>query len=414
MPRKIARLFATLLVLAANSVVLLAQAPSAGAPLSQIAVDVVTLKTGPALRGAIVERHPAGAVTLVCSAGWLQQHAPRIHDQQLAVYRADQPRICRDVLERIAEWLPQTAPGSRLQIFLMQEQARLTEVSQRPEVPPPEFFWITLTADEISKIRVAPPDRQGIALRAWHEHLPEVESRRYTALVKELEARKISLTGPPPDLSDHLPALRQSDEEWTARQAIVEYALTQPLDLQGLGTKLIPVQPGEAVNWAQLLPDILEQELQRLTAEVLEQPPLPQADPQAWLNVAVSIAKQEQVRGFRVTRLVSHNSTEVTVASQFVARRPGDTWKIVWSDLQVARVDQRQPALEAQLADDPQIKAVLQVVTAVSPDASSQVQAALQTGAATHHALTASNAAFFRFQDRYLRHLDRPYLPIPQ
>lgn len=389
---------------------LFAQAPAV--PESQLVVDVVTLKSGLKLRGAVVERDTNGDLRFVCSTSWLRQHAAALYQQQVRDYQQQLPQIIAENLERIDAWLPETSPGSRIQIFLQQERARLKHDLDIAEPRLPEFCWLTLLAEDITKFRSPSKESQRIALWAWHEHLPDVESRSAAALKRELEGRQISLAGPAPDLSEQLPPLPQTEEEWAARRALLEYALQKPLDLQGMGTKLYVTEPGKAVDIGTLLPDILSREVKRLTDDLLGLPAAAPEPDQAWRMNAIRLAHQQLVHGVRVTRLLISGSNQIRIESDFLAEISPDHWETIWSDAQQGDPHVRRPDLEAQIANDPQLKKILEAVTAISPDAEAQLQTAMQVGSATQVALAASNAAFFRFRDRYLRHLDRPYLPL--
>jgi len=383
---------------------------------AQTGVDIVRLKSGRTLRGAVVQRSAEGGLTLVVRRAWLEKAFPD-WSMEVAAANADaQFAAWKDITARVELLLTDRPEAPRLTFFLRQESERLTKALDSPPTDS-EFLWLELEAKQVAQVTPAPPVRQRIALWGWHEQLADVETRDVPSLTKELQKAGIKTDAGAPDLSSRLPARPQSDREWAARLAVVEYTLRQSFDLQGTGDAVFPTTPGKAVDMNAVMPMMLQRQLQSVLSELAGPAAAggtPKGNDRAWLPGAIRAAEQSGVRGFRATRVeVALEGLRATVTSEFVARVEPELWVTLWQTSEVAYGAQARPEQEAQIAQDPQVKAALEAVRALGLTAEGQVNAAVRVGAATMAAQQAVDQRFMEFRERYVKRLDGPPLTVP-
>lgn len=392
----------------------LAEGAPPAVPVPQLVVDVVTLKQGKPLRGAVVEQHPDGSLLMVVSESWLKAHDAQQYAEVIQEDAKSQQLAWKGVLDRIELRLSEPLESPRLKFFLEQEQSRLSKLRQASSKTP-DFLWIELPRLDVARVIQPSSDRQRLGIMAWYAELPDVETRSVTSIRKELLGLDFALDGPLPDLGSRLSPREQNDAEWSARLAIVEYGLSEPIDFQGTGETLIRTGTGRALDWQAILPGLLEQQTQRLLDELVgvESAPAAAVMEATWLKPAIAETRQLNRHGFRVTRVGSDPvAGKVSVDSRFVARLGDDVWRTIWTSTHTADNTKNRPELEDKIAADPQVRAILRTVQALNIGSEDVVKQAIRHGAATMDAQAAADTEFYRFRDRYLQRLDGPYLPV--
>ncbi len=206
-----------------------------------LSVDLVRLKSGTTLRGAIARYEADGSLTMAVSREWLRKASPELFARRT---RAE-VSVRRAALEQLRDRLNQESVGvpedSRLAAFLRSERKRVERLLAEAAPPDqPQFVWLDLAKKEIAKIKPAAAGNRRIAAWSWYERLANVETRDADDLARQLRRKGIDPAQPLPDLSDRFPLRMQDDREWRARMALVVYALDKPLDFQGTGDQLVP------------------------------------------------------------------------------------------------------------------------------------------------------------------------------
>src|SRR5262249_21998372 len=150
-----------------------------------------------------------------------------------------------------------------------------------------------------------------VALTAWHQGMPDVESRSVTSLSQELKKQKVEPLDDPDAVLELFPPRRESEAAWAARRAIVEYVHRQPLDFQGTGD--VVLRTGEGLKGPDAgsliagltkmlggdgLPDLLDP-----PAGSGKRTGAGNGTTDKWLPSASKTADSERVNGFRVTRV---------------------------------------------------------------------------------------------------------------
>jgi hypothetical protein len=395
--------------------ILVAVAPAFAA--GPLAVDVVSIKGGRPLRGAVLGRDSDGMVTMAVSRAWLEKADPQEFTRQSELLDNEQRAAWTETLERIETRLENPPEEQRFVFLLKEERDRLQRQLDAKQPVEPDFLLMKIPANRIAKLTIAPLDRQLLALLAWDAGFTKVETRSAAEIRKDLMQANIPLEGPAPDLSSRVPARRQSDAEWQARLAIAEYAYSEtPLDFQGMGDALVRTGDGKPIDVAAILPKLLTSQVDSLLSDLLE-PGLkaqPLATPdKSSLRSAVAVAEKEHRRGFRVTRLdINAQRMAVTVETEFVVRGDDGEWRAIWKAVETADGRQARAAEEARIAEDPQVRGALKSLGGLGLGTEDALRQAIRIGAATMSAQQACDARFFEFRDRYLRRLDGPPLPV--
>jgi hypothetical protein len=397
-----------------------------GAGNARQAVDVVKLKSGQTLRGTVARVEADGSITLAVQREWLRKANPAL----LATTEAEEGRTRTAALEqlrdRIQQELTKATAESGLATFLRVEQkrvaGRLADAAAGPrESRPaqstrPQFVFVELPKKKIARVTPASVAHKQIAGWSWYERLTNVESRDADELPRELKHRHIDPTQPLPDMSDRLPLRLQDEREWSARMALVSYALGKPLEFQGTGDLLVRADHAKnADDLAPLIAKMFGGQIDSLFKDLRHEGHPTAANPQssssAWLEPAIREAEKDKARAFRATRVdLSLERHQASVNSVFVFRVANGKWETIWSDRAVEDGSQARPAAEANITADPQIKSALSLLKSLGAGGDDQVSAAIRMGAATMAAQQTVNNRFAAFETPFLRQLDGPPL----
>lgn len=390
-------------------------APPKSAVGGNHAVDIVSLKSGKSPRGLIAWRDPNGSLAIVVSREWLQGANPAYATEALAANLERCKTAWAQDRDRIAERLKSPPDAPQLVFFLKQELERLKQSLANREVPEPDFLWFDIPSESIAKVVAATPEQRRVALFAWSEGLAHVETRDTASLSKELMSKGVKLEGSGPDLSDRLSARPQTDDEWSARMALVEYTLDKPVDFQGMGDTFARTGDGQPINLAEVLPKIFQQQLGSLLKELTNdgQFAAKSRSDSEWLKPAIREAESAKSKGFRITRLeIDATQMRVTVETRFVAQLGAGKWQTVWRESIIEDGTKARPGAEGRIEQDPQLKSVVETLKSLGLADAKTLQQAIRVGAATMSAQQSADAAFGEFRDRYTRHLDGPPLRI--
>jgi hypothetical protein len=395
---------------------------------ADLAVDQVSLKGGPRLLGEILGREADGTLAFAVGRAWLKKTHTRYFEQALKDETAETRAALTELSDRVARWRKARSADKELEFFLDKEAERVEKELKALEAGTREedaaFLVLDLPPAKIERVVSQPPQRRRIALAAWREGLADIETRSAASLAQELKQKKVEPADDPDALLDLLPARRQNDAAWAARQAIVEYRFRKPLDFQGAGDAIF--KTGEAVkadDLAPLLGELLKSMLGGdLLSDLIGQPQTGGTDKatgksgpgETWLASAAKIAESEDLAGFHVTRVEQDLAAKrAAVETRFVARLPDGSWKTIWQQTVQADASKPRPDAERQIENDPRVRAALQLFKSLGAQGDEQIKQAVRFGAATQEAQKESDSRFFEFRDRHLKQLDGPVLRIP-
>ena len=389
-----------------------ARAQPSSIPLSQRGLDLVALRSGPSLVGAIAGNAPDGSLRVVVERGWLEAAHPKLYQHVVEEETQTTRRVLEELLPRITRWKERRPDEQNLTAFLTLEEQRvrkaLDELDDAPATNKTQLVWLALTPADIRRVVRQPPERRQIALLAWRERLPDVPTASANSLERTLRERGVEITAEQVDLSDRLPPLPQDEREWAARVALVEHQFVERFELQGTGSALVAIGGEQPVITPELIGEIYRAEVAKLLDEVAGAKALID---DSWVDEAVQRARQKKAGAVRVTRVDPDlGRGRVTVESRFLTELPGGQWETIWSHREVADVGRPRPELEERIRKDPQIQQVLKTFQGAGLAVERSLAQALQFGAATLEAQQNADARFQQFQDRYLRRLDGPPL----
>lgn len=386
-----------------------------------LGVDVISLKNGKTLRGAIIKQDQNGNVTMAVSREWLQKNNPELGAKLVADETTTRRTAWEQLRERLTTRLATPPDSQRSVFFLKEELARVEKLLAHAAPPvPPQFIWFDAKREAIAKVTPSVPDRQRIALWAWAERLKEVETRDVADLTRELKQRGVDPAKPAPDLSEQLPPRLQDDREWAARMALVEYAFGTPLDFQGTGDVLVKANATRDLkDMAPVIAKVLRGQVDSFLKDLIGEG-RPAASGTAtgdeWLKSAKFDAERSGATAFRAARVdLNVEGRQTAVQTVFVARintgpQAQSHWETIWSHRETADATKPRADVEARIAADPQVKQALETVKSLGLGAEDQIDQAIRFGAATMTAQQTADSRFYEFRDRHLKHLDGPPL----
>ena len=381
----------------------------------QLGVDLVTLKDGTRLRGAILGKDGAGTTVVVVSRQWLRERSPQFLER-LAADEVQTLREAYTVLrKRIDEWQTQRPKDERLQLLLRTERERTDEIlaAMQKKTPQaePQFLAISLRPGQISDYYAQPPARKQIVLLAWRERLDRPETRSVMDLARELREVGIDVRTEPVDLSDRLPVQSQNARQWAARRAIVEYEYRKRIDFQGTGEFLVRSDPAaKGANLMETVAGVLRAQLAGGLLDLLATPAEGNRNKRHKFDSATRAAEEDGALGVRVTFVKQDlEGGRVRVESRFLAHMPNGTWETIWSHEVARNVSAVRRDLVDRIAKDPQVRKAGDMIRSLGLSVNQDTfDLALRFGAATMDAQQAADGRFFEFRDRYLTHLDGP------
>ncbi|HEV8072446.1 MAG TPA: hypothetical protein VGP76_32305 [Planctomycetaceae bacterium] len=389
-------------------------------PGSRLAVDVVKLKSGKTMRGTIARADAHGLLTMAVSREWLRKADPKMLASVEAEEAGTRVAALEQLRDRIKKELEQVPEESPVAAFLRVERKQVDLLAESPQPEKPQFVWLELTAKKVAKIASPSGDQKRIAGWSWYERLASVETRDADDLARELARKRIDRAQPVPDLSERLPLRLQDEREWSARMALIHYSLGKPLDFQETGDLLVRADRAKnAGDIAPLVAKLFGGQVDALLKDLLNEgrsatdssaPGSPKSS-NAWLEPAIREAEREKARAFRATRVdLSLERRQATVHSAFAVQLANGKWEVIWSDRDTEDGSQERPAIEAGIANDPQVKSALGLLKSLGANGDDQVRTAIRFGAATMAAQQAVNSRFSKFQEAFLRRLDGPPL----
>jgi len=390
-------MIASSLVLGIAALVLGGQDPKSPPPTASSTADVVTLKDGKVLLGQVLESSDRrGPLLVLVRRAWAEANLP---DRAAAWEKAEAPTVRQaEAMRRgrLIAWR-RTRPGSvaptdRITPWLDSEIARM---SARPDANQ-GAARSSLMVVRLPKNTVKAVDRRskgtGRLLRlAWTTHLPDPESTPLAELTQGLEDRGFSAASDAPVSVDALlPTPLESDGQWLVRRASTEVTnLPGGRFLLYAGAVLPEPAAGEAPPAGAAI-DAVASTLKELLGEERKDPLQPKFR---------ELAGQGRV-GAVVTSLEMAPDMAATTITTTLWVAPGANrdWVPALVRTASARPGDLPADAGANLAEDPQIKAALNLVGSlglgdIPPELK---QRGLNMGFATQKALNDARSALGR------------------
>ncbi|MFM9964854.1 MAG: hypothetical protein ACKV2Q_26915 [Planctomycetaceae bacterium] len=407
--------FARILAAVILAAVILAAVTLEADAADRLAGDHVVLRNDSKLSGVLFEQSDK-SVTLLVSAKWLATTNAKLHQLTRPLTIAANRAGLKQAVQRLKAEPPPAAEA--IVAFLKQQfDDAQTELAKADNFEP-EFLWLTLPMQEVARVDAATPEQRQLLTWAWAEGLNRAETRTAEDLSRELKARNVAPVAWPLPFIERLPVREQTDNEWAARRALVEYALGPRLDFQGTGDLLARAGKEAQADVGPLLGEMLKQQLQSQFGDLFgEQRPAKNGRDNAAkaesLTKAIQTAESEMRIGFRTTRLeLASDLQQATVTTQFVARLADGSWRTIFQHTERADAKQARPEIEKRIQDDPQVKKVLDLTRQLGVTGDGQIQQAIRFGAATMSAQQACDREFATFRDVYLPSMVKPTLSV--
>ncbi|RMF37821.1 MAG: hypothetical protein D6753_16860 [Planctomycetota bacterium] len=386
----------------------------------RLGVDRLVLQSGQRLYGFALPSESDGRLRFAVERSWMQTTYPdRYRDLE-----REERRQAREAIEllrhRVQQWLQQRRGEELLRLHIEALAADLDH--PLGEDRPSQFVVLEFDTDQVRQLKTAPPRARHIAGLAFQHELDGATITPTNLLEKRLIAMGVDPSREEVDLSDRVPQVRrESDRQWAARKALIEFEVWKPIEFQGSEGRFFRVDDS-APDLARLLPDMLgggmSDSLMQLGAEL----GLPEfaaaarqrSDPPDWWRELAQRAEQEQATGFLVSRLQQRLlSGDVTVDTHFFAREDSGSWFPVVRFTATANARSQPAERIERIKEDPQVARLLQKLASLGIDLSQRIDAALRHGAATEQALSDAKSQFHRFASRHSRSLLAPPVPLP-
>ncbi len=380
----------------------IAAPPPAGISIRKRAAELVVLNDGTRMEGLWGPDDGAGNFTFVVRRAWLKQHDAATHDR-LSESEAESSRTARQTtLNRLQDWRKGVDKPAGLVSFLEAELNRLEKAqTQAAEDADSPYLVARFDHGQVERHFRQPNDRRALLAWAWLNDVAKAENQPAGTLQRECQ----KLGGDPAasalELTSKLPPGPESEDQWSARQALIEFRFQQEPHFQGTAGVLIRDGAEAGGDLAQLATQLLGDQLGGILTEAgLDggANASPAARYEKSLRSALAEAGKDGFRGVRVTRLEQNPLTQsCTVHGQFLVRVTDGTWRVVWEHS--ARADRSQVGSNEdvkRLEQDPRISKVIAAARALGVDGDT-LAAALAAGAATESALEPVHAAFAEF-----------------
>ena len=382
-------------------------------PKNRLGVDVVNLADGKRLYGVLLGETDQGAAKMAIEREWLKRTHRDLYDSYRAAEITARKQSTEQLAQRIDRWAQQRGGDALLTTFLEDEKKRI-QAENTPTGSEPIFIIAVIPRDQVRNVFVQPPERRKIVGLAWQNGLASPTTTSTTQLRKRLEEKQVDIQNEPVNLVGELPAMPQTDKQWSAKVALVEHVLRPPLEYQGTGTMLF--RSGEQVDAGKMLGSLLgnQNSLARQLAGQLGLGNRPPAHDPDWWKTAREGAEREGYSGVFVIRMTQDlTSPEVKVDGHFFAQQQDGNWFEVTHLQSATQINQVDGQALQRLREEPQVKQIFDTLGQLGlPGGNAQVDLALRHGAATQSSMAKLRDQFDQFLGSYTGQLDTPAVPV--
>ncbi|MBM3965489.1 MAG: hypothetical protein FJ308_10575 [Planctomycetes bacterium] len=367
-------------------------------------------------------------VFFACRREWMQTQDPQYPKRAAAI--ANEERKAYEQLRDRLTPLVAANTNEKLASFLVQDLERAQNWLASETHAESELVLLILPKREVKRLLLPEAPRRidffNMAVWAWSKRLNASEDATATSLREDLRKQGIGieLIADTPDLGRRFQAIPQSDSEWTARLALVEYSRVHAIDFQGTQGISIRIDPGKEADVASLLQKTLSQQTSSLLSELLgeklsqknkrderSQNPLAAGTDTRWYDSPRSQLLNPEEHYFRTTEVATDlPSGNVNVRSAFVVKMPDGTWTAIWNTEVDDNTSKGRADSIQRLNEDPQIQSLKNLLGGLGLASDENLNRALQAGASTMQAQQEANYRFEKFRQRYLNQLDVPIL----
>lgn len=400
-------------------VVPIEKADSQQSSRTRLAVDILNLKSRQQFRGLVLNTNTNEDLKIAVSREWFQHFDEKAYAKVDKEAKSEEKRARQQLKSRL-EQLTSTGKHPAFDFFVKKELERVTAAIDAPPDDECQFLVVRLKRSLIANFILASESNRRVAIWAWSERLPKIESREVSDILKELKSKvqDFDATLTVPDLSTRFPMMEQSESQWRIRLAIVSHGLAERIEFQGSGKMMIQVgddkQPQNAnAIMTQMLQARTESVLGELLGDLLGDPKSKSLLPDGksdWVNAAIVKTEALGMGYFHATNVKVDPLGEIaSVESVFMVKHVDGDWRMAWNGIRDERASQQTVDSIARVTKDSQIESLknsLQAIVGVNDT----FDKAIRFGAATMTAQQNVNEQFETFVERYLRRLDGPPL----
>ena len=396
-------------------VVPIEKAESQQSSRTRLAVDILNLKSRQQFRGLVLNTNTNEDLKIAVSREWFQHFDEKAYAKVDKEAKSEEERARQQLKSRL-EQLTSTGKHPAFDFFVKKELERVTAAIDAPPDDECQFLVVRLKRSLIANFILASESNRRVAIWAWSERLPKIESREVSDILKELKSKvqDFDATLTVPDLSTRFPMMEQSELQWRTRLAIVSHGLAERIEFQGSGKMMIQVgDDKQPQNANAIMTQMLQARTESVLGELLGDPKSKSLLPDGksdWVKAAIVKTEALGMGYFHATNVKVDPLGEIaSVESVFMVKHADGDWRMAWNGIRDERASQQTADSIARVTKDSQIESLknsLQAIVGVN-DAFDK---AIRFGAATMTAQQNVNEQFETFVERYLRRLDGPPL----
>ena len=396
-------------------VVPIEKAESQQSSRTRLAVDILNLKSRQQFRGFVLNANTNEDLKIAVSREWFQHFDEKAYAKVDKEAKSEEERARQQLKSRL-EQLTSTGKHPAFDFLVKKELERVTAAIDAPPDDECQFLVVRLKRSLIANLILASESNRRVAIWAWSERLPKIESREVSDILKELKSKvqDFDATLTVPDLSTRFPMMEQSELQWRTRLAIVSHGLAERIEFQGSGKMMIQVgDDKQPQNANEIMTQMLQAQTESVLGELLGDPKSKSLLPDGksdWVKAAIVKTEALGMGYFHATNVKVDPLGEIaSVESVFMVKHADGDWRMAWNGIRDERASQQTADSIARVTKDSQIESLknsLQAIVGVN-DAFDK---AIRFGAATMTAQQNVNEQFETFVERYLRRLDGPPL----
>ena len=386
--------------------------PQGTTRISERAVDYVGLRSGPPLFGVILQTKGKTATMMAVQRGWLRKQSAERYEKyrtrEVQQYQQSQKKL----IERLEAWMKHRKDDKDLMDYLQTQLLRQKAKENKP-APEPQLMLIEISPSMVRTTKPAQRERRQVLLLALREKLEKVETRSAQDLADELKEKQVQVPKGPVNLTDRALAPADNEQQWAARQAIIEQLYRKPVKMRGTRDFVIQESnDNKQIDAQKLAMDMMQKQMNRLIADLTEPTARRKPAQAVWLTETIKAAKKTNSRAAHVAMVIPDPTLQAAVVeSKFLARLPDGKWVVLWSDRQSVKPVE-DPEAEQQLRDNEQLGGLLDALGGLGKG--DAVNKALRFGTATREAHRLAEAAYVEWRDPFYDDLSGPMIRIPR
>lgn len=401
-------------------------ADRASAPVQKRAVDMAALVGGQRIFGMQAAPPSEGKVVFFVQRQWLRKHQGELYRTATAGEADRRKQAWEQLHQRLLAWRQRRSEpkvfASFLDRSLRAAEAELASQDKAAEpAEPSQFMILELPTAKVRNSYAQPPEVRRLLGLAWQERLDNAEGLSAAEISEQLKARGVDPERAQPDLSDRFDIQPQTDRQWAAKVAVVEFEILGEPHYQGTGGVLVRDGAGQQrPQVGDLVGSLLQDQLGDALGDLLNgaggaERPKPEDRRRQATDKALATAAADGFRGVRVTYLDQNLANRrVTVDDRFFARMPDDAWQEVWQQTATLDTNRAGKDDDQPLAADPQVAEILKVVKGLGLDTNQDLfKTALRFGAVTQQAMQATDRDVAQFLRMNTRQLTGPPMLVP-